>query len=92
MRAALALIFAGALVAVDLPDKALVDYWHAIAAHHAQNAAFQTSLTSEQKRLQEVLVDIDKKIEEARRKLAEACGVDSTLDETGQVPACKPKK
>ena len=29
---------------------------------------------SEQKRLQEVLVDIDKKIEEARRKLAEACG------------------
>lgn len=84
-------LFAQSKPEPKLSDSTLKDYWHAIAAHHAQNAAFQGSLTSQQKQIQESIQKIDAEIESIRKKLAAECGDKATLDESGAEPACKPK-
>jgi Skp family chaperone for outer membrane proteins len=81
--------FAQTKPAPPLPDAAIARYWRAIAAHHAQDAAIQGSLTAKQKQMQESLVQIDAQIASERKQLAEACeAAKATLDESGADPVC----
>jgi hypothetical protein len=67
---------------------ALADYWHAIAAHHSQMAAYQASLTSQQKQILESIAGIDRELSGYRQKL---CGSNEDVDEKGPNPVCVPK-
>jgi Skp family chaperone for outer membrane proteins len=74
-----------------LSDAKLAKYWKAIATHHAQVAAFQSSLTATQKNLQESVDKIDKEmLDPARRDLAKDCSATERFDESGGDPVCKP--
>lgn len=96
MKAFLLLIpviaFAADTAAPGLPDSILKDYWHAIAAHHAQAAALSESKTPQQKQMELNIAQTDREIEEIRTKLRAACPKDKpVLDESGANPVCAAK-
>jgi hypothetical protein len=74
-----------------LPDSILKDYWHAIAAHHAQDAASLRAEASA-RQARESMVSIDKEIEVIRKKLQDTCGDNAKLNEDGPEPVCAPQE
>ena len=96
MKIAISIIFAASLFGQQptptappkLPDATIAQYWRTIAAHHANNAELQASLTAKQKQLQEAVTAIDKQIEDIRKQLSAACGQSAHLDESGAEPIC----
>lgn len=68
------------------------EYWHAIAAHHSQNAAVQELLLKAEQ-AKATIVQIDRAIDVERTKLAALCGDAFQLDESSADPKCivKPK-
>ena len=71
---------------------ALAAYWRSVAEHFAAIAAFEAYLTPEQKAARRSMEDVDKRLAEARAKLAASCGKGYTLDESGAEPTCRSGK
>lgn len=52
------------------------DYWQQVAYYHAQNAAFEKSLTSEQRAMQEKMTEINKAIAALIEKRTKECNAE----------------
>lgn len=78
--------------AAALPDEVLKRRWKLVAQHHAVNSQLQASLTSEQRKLQEGITQIDNQINAIAGEMTKICE-DRKMDFDAQSedPACKPK-
>jgi hypothetical protein len=83
MRALVFLLAAGILSAAE----PAADYWKAVAQRYAAEAAFERSITMEQRQLREAAQKAEAAIKAARDKLAAACAGD--LDDDLN---CRPKQ
>lgn len=67
-------------------------YWRLVASYHAQNAALQSSYTSQQKAMQEKLADISRQISDARAVVKKGCEAQGgTFEVTDTDIVCKDK-